>query len=275
MPTERTQALPQSVIALRALRRTLSAAAIIAAGLGALASADAILSGFGSSKLSIAAAQSTVLTGSMPADHANRGMQVRIEPSDGGLIASDVRVSKAFISSRMNWSALLTADPDAAGKHFTVIAGTPDKQPHELDIWRVDVLSDAAAVRAASSSLVMRLLGLDALNAALGAFICALSACVLYFTLIYFSAAWLAKRGFVRVYHTRMEGDDTMLYCIDPQSSLRELGTYPILSATGKLLGMAQVITRGTRYCVLQLTAAQARTGCLVALPMDNEADGL
>lgn len=118
----------------------------------------------------------------------------------------------------------------------------------------------------------MRIWAWEPLNAAFAALIVAATACLLYFGLIYFGSAWLAKRGFLRVYHTRQEGDDTMLYCIDPQASLNEAQTYPVLSAAGKLMGTAEVTSRGARYCILKLTAAQARTGCLVALPIEAEA---
>lgn len=37
-------------------------------------------------------------------------------------------------------------------------------------------------------------------------------------------------------------------------------------------MGTAEVTSRGARYCILKLTAGQARTGCLVALPIEAEA---
>ena len=233
MSTEHSQALPRSVVLLRLLRRILSVTAVACAAAGMIASADALISGFGDGgdKLSVATDNSTVITGSISSEQGNRGLQVRIEPPEDGLTAS-----------------------------------------HELDVLFVQVLPNAAAVRANSSSFLMRIWGWEPLNAAFAALIVAATACLLYFGLIYFGSAWLAKRGFVRVYHTRQEGDDTMLYCIDPQSSLNEAQTYPVLSAVGKLMGTAEVTSRGARYCILKLTAAQARTGCLVALPIEAEA---
>lgn len=274
MSTEHSQALPRSVVLLRLLRRILSVTAVACAAAGMIASADALISGFGDGgdKLSVATDNSTVITGSISSEQGNRGLQVRIEPPEDGLTASDIRVSNSFFPSRMNWSALLYAAPSALGKNFTVTAGSPDTPPHELDVLFVQVLPNAAAVRANSSSFLMRIWGWEPLNAAFAALIVAATACLLYFGLIYFGSAWLAKRGFVRVYHTRQEGDDTMLYFIDPQSSLNEAQTYPVLSAAGKLMGTAEVTSRGARYCILKLTAAQARTGCLVALPIEAEA---
>lgn len=243
MSTEHSQALPRSVVLLRLLRRILSVTAVACAAAGMIASADALISGFGDGgdKLSVAADNSAVITGSISSEEGNRGLQVRIEPPEDGLTASDIRVSNSFFPSRMNWSALLYAAPSALGKNFTVTAGSPDTPPHELDVLFVQVLPNAAAVRANSSSFLMRIWGWEPLNAAFAALIVAATACLLYFGLIYFGSAWLAKRGFVRVYHTRQEGDDTMLYCIDPQASLNEAQTYPVLSAAGKLMGTVKL----------------------------------
>lgn len=164
MSTEHSQALPRSVVLLRLLRRILSVTAVACAAAGMIASADALISGFGDGgdKLSVAADNSTVITGSISSEQGNRGLQVRIEPPEDGLTASDIRVSNSFFPSRMNWSALLYAAPSALGKNFTVTAGSPDTPPHELDVLFVQVLPNATAVRANSSSFLMRNLGLGA-----------------------------------------------------------------------------------------------------------------
>lgn len=67
MSTEHSQALPRSVVLLRLLRRILSVTAVACAAAGMIASADALISGFGDGgdKLSVAADNSTVITGSL------------------------------------------------------------------------------------------------------------------------------------------------------------------------------------------------------------------
>ena len=66
MSTEHSQALPRSVVLLRLLRRILSVTAVACAAAGMIASADALISGFGDGgdKLSVATDNSTVITGS-------------------------------------------------------------------------------------------------------------------------------------------------------------------------------------------------------------------
>ena len=119
MSTEHSLALPRSVVLLHLLRRILSVTAVACAAAGMIASADALISGFGDGgdKLSVAADNSTVITGSLSSEQGNRGLQVRIEPPEDGLTASDIRVSNSFFPSRMNWSALLYAAPSALGKN--------------------------------------------------------------------------------------------------------------------------------------------------------------
>ena len=89
---------------------------------------------------------------------------------------------------------------------------------------------------------------------------------VLYLAAFLIGSHRLAREGYFRVYFTRPEGDDTMLYCIDSERILSEERPYPVLSAAGQLIGLANVSGRGARHCVLKLSAAQARAGCLIAV---------
>lgn len=273
MPAVRARALPRSVSALRRLRKTLSAAAMIAAAAGILASLDALVDTFRTPEgvLPVACSVPALISGEIDQNGSRPGLQIRIQPQDDGLTASGLSLDRQLFSDKVQWSAFITAVPEAVGRTYTVTAGASDVPNPLAKSWTVSVLPSQDEVNAASHSLFLRFAGWNPLTAAFTALIVAASACILYFLLSYFGAKWLARRGLVRVYHTRDEGDDTVLYCIDPEALLQSGTSYPVLTARGQMLGLAEVTNRGTRYCVLRLSAAQARTGCFVAVQTSPE----
>ena len=266
--------LPRSVERMRRLRRCLAAVAVCAAAIGALCSLDALIAEIRTpdGSLPIAVGRTALISGKirLKDGEGQPSFAIRIEPQDGGLVAADVNLHRSLASDSLKWSALLTPKPGAS-PHYTVTAGPADIPNPLADRWEVSVLSDEAAMRNASPSVTLRLVGLDPLETALAALTLAATTCLLYFCLIYFTAGWLARRGFARVYHTRREGDDTVLYCMDPDAAISDGGLYPVMTASGQALGMAAVISRGLRYCVLRLGAAQARAGCLIVLQLPEE----
>ena len=90
---------------------------------------------------------------------------------------------------------------------------------------------------------------------------------ILYPVLGFFDRRALATNGYLRVFHAKTDGDDTLLYCVHPKDDITlKLESYRVLSATGQLLGLAMLIEKGRRHCVFRLHTAQARAGCLIAI---------
>ena len=90
---------------------------------------------------------------------------------------------------------------------------------------------------------------------------------ILYPMLGFFDRRALATNGYLRVFHAKTDGDDTLLYCVHPKDDITlKLESYRVLSATGQLLGLAMLIEKGRRHCVFRLHTVQARAGCLIAI---------
>lgn len=134
------------------------------------------------------------------------------------------------------------------------------------DPWTVYVHADKRAMQKASLSYLESFFGLDPLNVtvtSLGLFLFSLLAGFLSHLGL---QKLFAKQGYLRVFHTKEEGNDTLLYCIDEGRTLADAARYPILTATGHLLGFATVLERGRQHCILRLQASHATTGCLIGV---------
>ena len=277
MRNAREQALPRSITALRTARKTLAACAVFAVLLGFCASLDSLVATLRTPAdlARLIPGSETVISGSISVSRNPPNVMLRVEPATDRVIVSPISYSQGFFSDDLSWRAVITALPSAVPGNYTVSAHLNGPAAHlPSSHWKLEILPHEEALREASRSLFVRWFDAEPLEIAIRSLCLAIASGVLYLLLFYFGSRILARHGYFRVYYARPEGDDTMLYCIDQETLLAENQSYPVLSAAGQLLGLAEVEDRGARHCVLKLVAAQARAGCYIALSIRSDEPG-
>lgn len=269
----RPKALPtRTAKALLWTRRLCAAGAVATLTLGMLSCADELNRNLKTPPNTLSAWSGTAVSfsGTFEGDCTRAKPLLRAHTSpDTNLIAvNSLDVVPRNVLGGCRWRATLTALPQLPPGRIdvTLTAISSNNIETPLDPWTIVIYRDAEEARAASHSLLERRLGLNPL-------LCALI--FLGFSL-FFAAATpilgrlfsrnLSEHGYLLVYYTKTDGDDTLLYCLDSKRLLEADRTYPVLSAIGQMLGLAAMTLRGRRHCVLRLPAAQARAGCLIAL---------
>lgn len=260
--------LPRSIAALRTVKRAFAACAVMAILLGIVASLDTLIAGLRApeGEIALVSGTSEMISGTLP-DREASNLIIRITPITPSISVDSLRFSESLIRSDLRWHASISAREDAIPGEYNVIAEDPGQADrHSLRHWALKLYPSLGEYREHSYSFFMRFFGTDSLQLALRSFAVFLVSSILLLLLVYFGGKSLARQGYCRVYYARAEGNDTMLYCIDSESLLSDQHSYPVFTAAGQLLGLADVTARGTRHCVLKLYAAQARAGCLVAV---------
>lgn len=260
--------LPRSIAALRTVKRAFAACAVMAILLGIVASLDTLIAGLRApeGEIALVPGASEMISGTLP-DRDASNLLVRITPITPSITVESVRFSSSAIRSDLRWHASISARADARPGTYSIIAEDPGQADrHSIRHWALKLYPSIEEYRVHSYSLFMRYFGTDSLQLALRSFAVFLFSGILLLLLVYFGGRSLARQGYCRVYFARSEGNDTMLYCIDSESLLSDQHSYPVFTAAGQLLGLADVTARGTRHCVLKLYAAQARAGCLIAV---------
>lgn len=268
MHIRRGQLLPRSLLLLRAVKRALGLCVVFAVLLGIIASLDALIGQIRTPRdaLSVLSGGSTTISGTLPSEGSASNVVLRFAQPAEGVRVDSIHYSRPALSKDVAWTAILSAAPGTAPGVYSIAAELKGSPQHLADHWRLTVFGSAEELRAQSPFLFVRAFGADPLVLAIRALILALVSGVLYIAAFFIGSRHLAREGYFRVYFTRPEGDDTMLYCIDSERILSEEHPYPVLSAAGQLIGLANVSGRGARHCVLKLPAAQARAGCLIAV---------
>ena len=267
----RSTELPERIRTLARVRNAFAATACAAVFLGLLSSLDAISERFFApeNQASVLAARPFSLTGSLPINTTVTAPRLltRLEPETTQVLVEKFSVVESFFGGAPQWEAtLLVVPPASPGVYQLSLTLADAGWAMPIGQTRLDLFTSKDALDEQSRSFLLRRLGIGPIDAAL-----ALLALAVFFGALFgLSRRWhataLVERGYLKVYHTKDAGDDTLLYCADPKKVLEIERTYPVLSAAGQFLGTADVSEAGGRYCVLRLYAARARAGCLVSL---------
>lgn len=268
MHIRRGQLLPRSLLLLRAVKRAIGLCVVFAVLLGIIASLDALMGQIRTPRdaLSVFSGGSTTISGTLSSEGSASSVVLRFAQPAEGVRVDSIRYSRSVLSKDVHWTAELFAAPETTPGVYSITAESKGAPQHLADHWRLTVFGSVEELQAQSPFLFERAFGADPLVTAIRALILAVVSGVLYLAAFLIGSHRLAREGYFRVYFTRPEGDDTMLYCIDSERILSEERPYPVLSAAGQLIGLANVSGRGARHCVLKLSAAQARAGCLIAV---------
>lgn len=276
MNKTRQTELPARIRALRRVRAVLGAAACSAVFFGLLASIDAISERFFAPDDVTSALPAKIfpLSGALPLHTklTSPSLLARLEPATALVNVERFEVRESFFGSAPQWHAILQILPPASPGVYQLTLTLADAGwALPLGQTRIDLFASQKALEQSSRSLLLRYTGIAPIDASLWLLALAGLFGVLYYSCRRYVAAALVKRGYLRVYHTKDAGDDTLLYCADPKKVLEVKRTYPVLSAAGQFLGTADVSEAGGRYCVLRLYAARARAGCFISLGMTYE----
>lgn len=272
--------LPARIRILRRLRGLLAAAACLAVFSGLLASIDAISERFFAPEgvTSALPAKTFPLSGALPLHTQLTAPKLlaKLEPNTALVLVEHLDVHESFFGSAPQWHTILQILPPASpGVYQLTLTLADEGWALPLGTTRIDLFASEEALEQNSRSLLLKYIGISPIDASLWLLAFAILFGLLYFACRRYVAAAFAERGYLRVYHTKDAGDDTLLYCADPKKVLELERTYPVLSAAGQYLGTADVSEAGGRYCVLRLYAARARAGCFVSLGMTYETRGL
>lgn len=253
------------------LRRALPAVLLPILGLGMLACLDALQTEYRLPEhtLFMTAGTSAEISGTLHGQHSKLPprIQLSLSPDSTTVTLSRVTVANKIFTSDTVWHTELTLGDIPTPTTFTASVSFPDL-PHEApQSWQINTYSNIDALRRASPSFLFSRFAFEPLPAA---FICLLAAVLLgllYPVLYLADRRALAQNGCLRVFHARPDGPDTLLYCVQPQRNPpKKSMSYQVLSATGQLLGLADLTECGRKHCVFRLHAAQARAGCIVAV---------
>lgn len=263
MTERRESELPTQVRFLSMTRRTLLWLSLLFALIGVTASIDALQSGLRTPERTVDTTTGTQVELRLPFDGRPdllpSDFELIVTPHTSSIVGQSFAVSSSHKDVLVNLHVLPSVLP---GPYEVVLLY---KSGSSLP-WTINVFADKKAMQAASPSYIHAGFGLDPLNVtlvSLGIFLLSLFISFLSHRVLQFA---LVKQGFLRIFHTREDGNDTLLYCIDANRTLRDTGRYPILTATGHLLGFATVSERGREHCILRLQASHATTGCLIGV---------
>ncbi len=194
-------------------------------------------------------------------------IRLSIVPDTLPVTLSGVATARQTLSDDTVWRAKLTLGDVAERTSFRADVSFPELHHQGPRSWRIEAFPDQASLRESSPSLLFSKLGIEPLPAAFVCLAATLLLTLFYFALYLVDRKTLARCGYLRVFHARTAGPDTLLYCVQPEHDAPTPGAaYRVLSATGQLLGMAELNDSGRRHCVFRLHAARARAGCIVAV---------
>lgn len=262
-PVRSQSALPTPMRLLSLLRRLLLWASLVFAFVGVVASIDALQKGLRSPEHHLDTTVGTQVEMTLPfngrPDLLPSDFSLLVTPQTSSLVGQNFAINQKGKDVLVMLHALPSLLPGSYEVRLLV-------KGNATDPWTVHVHSDERAMQKASLSYLESLFGVDALNVtvlSLGLFLFSLLAGFLSHRAL---QKLFAKQGYLRVFHTREEGNDTLLYCIDEGRTLADAARYPILTATGHLLGFATVLERGRQHCILRLQASHATSGCLIGV---------
>lgn len=258
--------------AFRSVRRTVFYTGLAALLIGITASVDVLFadSALPDRTVRAVSGDSVEITGevsSLAPDHPPR-LQVIVSPQEktGAVSVAQISSSRRFFSGATTWTIRLNVAPETAPTTFRITVTMPE-QPHEpTQNWTLTTFASAEAMERASGSFFLSKLGVNPLYAAFCSLAVAGLAALIFFLAPFLFSRSLKQAGYLRVFHTKTAGDDTLLYCIDPAHDISSGRTYTVLSASGQALGVAEMIEQGRRHCIFLLRATRARAGCLISL---------
>lgn len=258
--------------AFRSVRRTVFYAGLAALIVGMAASADALLSYSSIPARTICAApgDSFELSGEavgLPVERPPR-LEVAVTPQEAAssIAISQVSSVKLFFTDATAWTVRMALLPPPSRDVLKVSVTLLDLPHQPAQIWTLRTYPTEGELQSASGSLCLSKLRVDPLTASFCSLAFGSSALLFFFLSPLFFGKRLKEAGYLRVFHAKADGDDTLLYCIDPAGDVRVDRAYTVLSATGQALGLAEITEQGRRHCVFRLRAARARAGCLISL---------
>ena len=232
---------------------------------GTAASVDAFYSNVKtpSDRIAAVSGQSVELAGTLEDASIDSPLALRIvvSPATDRIVVNGTRFEPRRFSEGVAWRTTLTLMPQLPSGLYGVSVSVTGNSTVHLPTPKIDldVFPSEEALDAASPSFLMRHAGLNPLSTAVRTLLFALLAGFSWWTLRFYTRAQLRQRGYLRIYHAKPDGDDTLLYCLDSDRRVEAGEPYPVLTAAGQTLGTAFLLERESRYCVLKLTSARAR----------------
>lgn len=227
MYKNRQTELPARIRSLVSVRNAFAAVACLAVFLGLLASFDAIAERFFApdAVTSVLPAKTFPLSGSLPLHTkvASPSLLASLEPDTALILVERFEVRESFFGSAPQWHAILQILPPASPGVYQLSLTLADSGwALPLGQTRIDVFASQEALEENSRSLLLKFLSIAPIDASLALLAVALLFGAAYFVVKRLLAAALADRGYLRVYHTKDAGDDTLLYCADPKKCLTQ-----------------------------------------------------
>lgn len=253
------------------LRRRIPSLMLCILGIGTIASIDAFQTAVTTptGHLSSFVGEPLELSGDFRNPNPEQPARIVIEfqPNNNHLTVAQITTSPALLTDETTWHATLNLANVNAQETLQAKVSFPDNPHQPSEEWTIHAYPDQASLEKDSRSLMLSYLSMDPIWTAMLCLLFSSLLAVLYPLLGYFDRRALATKGYLRVFHAKADGDDTLLYCVHPKDNITlKLDSYRVLSATGQLLGLAMLTEKGRRHCVFRLPTAQARAGCLIAI---------
>ncbi len=254
------------------LRRRIPVFLLCILGIGTIASIDAFQTAVTTptGHLSTYVGEPIELSGSFRNLNNNQKparILITFKPENHHLSVAQIITTPTWLSNDTTWHATLDLTNIETAEELKAEVSFPDHPHQPSETWTIHAYPDEASLEKDSRSLFLRYLSIDPMWSAIACLLFSSLLAILYPVLGFFDRRALATNGYLRVFHAKTDGDDTLLYCVHPKDDITlKLESYRVLSATGQLLGLAMLIEKGRRHCVFRLHTAQARAGCLIAI---------
>lgn len=264
-------AFPKYATQIMSLKRIWGGLVAVFLFIGIFAAADAFYSSWklGSDNLRLVAGESLVVKDVVPPGACSTtGAEAIITPDNDGVSASEVKFLRNPDSDAHTYTFSIASTRRVSLGSYSIDVLFTDEagQPTASKKYSLSLFAGKQHLHSASPSVIEQLLEVDPSELAAKTLFLSLVFAIFFSPGTKLIEAYIIKRGYCRIQNTFVQGDVTLLYCRLPRSFELESNAYPVLSASGSLLGLASLSERGSTYGVFTLESINATPGCYIFL---------
>lgn len=266
-----SSAFPKYATQIMSLKRIWGGLVAVFLFIGIFSAADALYTSWtlGSENLRLVAGESIKVTDVVPPGASSTSSaDLIITPANDGVFASEVKLSRNPDSDAHTYTFSVSSSKRVSLGSYSIdlIFYDEDNQPTTAKKYSLSLFAGQQHLYSSSPSVVEQLLEIEPSDLAAKTLFLSLVFAIFFSPGTRLIEAYIIRRGYCRIQNTFVQGDVTLLYCRLPRSFEPESNSYPVLSASGNLLGLASLSERGSTYGVFTLESINATPGCYIFL---------
>ena len=266
-----SSAFPKYATQIMSLKRIWGGLVAVFLFIGIFAAGDAFYSSWklGSDNLRLVAGETIKVKDVVPVGaHTTTNAVASITPANDGVSASNVKLLRNPDSDAHTYSFSISSTKRVSLGSYSVevLFSNDSGQPTASKKYSLSLFAGQQHLHSASPSVIEQLLEIDPSDLAAKTLFLSLVFAIFFSPGTKLIEAYITRRGYCRIQNTFVQGDVTLLYCRLPRSFEPDANVYPVLSASGSLLGLATLTERGSTYGVFTLESINATPGCYIFL---------